>query len=78
MNDCKWRPFEGGLRLNCVRWYCRYGRSYRDLKNDVGARYGDGSYNDIVLSDPTCTGDEKVAALLLQTGMGYSWQVDET
>ena len=32
MNDFKWRHCEGGLILNDVRWYCRYGISYRDLE----------------------------------------------
>lgn len=32
MNDFKWRHFEGDLMLNCVRWYCRYGISCRDLE----------------------------------------------
>ncbi len=28
----KWRPFEGQIILLCVRWYLRYGLSYRDLE----------------------------------------------
>jgi transposase, IS6 family len=27
----KWRHFEPSLILLCVRWYCRYSLSYRDL-----------------------------------------------
>ncbi|MDA0735416.1 MAG: IS6 family transposase, partial [Chloroflexi bacterium] len=26
----KWRHFEGQIILLCVRWYLRYGLSYRD------------------------------------------------
>ena len=32
MNDFKWRHCEGGLILSSVRWYRRYGISYRDLE----------------------------------------------
>jgi IS6 family transposase len=28
----KWRKFEGKIILWAVRWYCRYGISYRDLQ----------------------------------------------
>ncbi len=30
-NPCKWRHFEPTIILLCVRWYCRYSLSYRDL-----------------------------------------------
>ena len=32
MSDFKGRQFEGAIILNCVRWYCKYGISYRDLE----------------------------------------------
>ena len=32
MNDFKWRHFEGSMILACVRWYCKYGMSYRELE----------------------------------------------
>ncbi len=32
MSDFKWRHFHGELILGCVRWYCKYGISYRDLE----------------------------------------------
>ncbi len=32
MSDFKWRHFEGEIILWAVRWYCRYGISYRDLE----------------------------------------------
>ena len=30
--EFKWRHFAGEVILLCVRWYCRYGISYRDLE----------------------------------------------
>jgi IS6 family transposase len=32
MSEFKWRQFEGEIILWAVRWYCRYGISYRDLE----------------------------------------------
>ncbi|MBC2887453.1 IS6 family transposase [Ochrobactrum sp. CM-21-5] len=38
MNDFKWRHFQGEVILWAVRWYCRYGVSYRDLEQMMGER----------------------------------------
>ena len=38
MSDFKWHHFEGQLILMCVRWYCRYGISYRDLQEMLEER----------------------------------------
>jgi IS6 family transposase len=38
MSEFKWRHFEGGIILWAVRWYCRYGVSYRDLEQMMGER----------------------------------------
>jgi IS6 family transposase len=38
MSDFKGRHFEGELVLWAVRWYCRYGVSYRDLEQMMGER----------------------------------------
>ncbi len=32
MRDFKWKHFQGEIILGCVRWYCKYGISYRDLE----------------------------------------------
>ncbi len=34
----KWRHFEGQIILLCVRWYLRYGLSYRDLEEMMAER----------------------------------------
>lgn len=36
MSDFKWRHFQGEIILWAVRWYCRYGVSYRDLEQMMG------------------------------------------
>jgi transposase, IS6 family len=33
-----WRHFQGELILQCIRWYCKYLISYRDLKEMMGER----------------------------------------
>jgi hypothetical protein len=38
MSAFKWRHFEGEVILWAVRWYCRYGISYRDLEQMMGER----------------------------------------
>jgi transposase-like protein len=34
----KWRHFEPSIILLCVRWYCRYQLSYRDLEEMMRER----------------------------------------
>ncbi len=34
----KWRHFHGEVILQCVRWYCKYGISYRDLEEMMKER----------------------------------------
>jgi len=38
VSDFKGRHFEGEIVLWAVRWYCRYGVSYRDLEQMMGER----------------------------------------
>src|SRR5271170_1523257 len=38
VSDFKGRHFEGEIILWAVRWYCRYGISYRDLEQMMGER----------------------------------------
>jgi transposase-like protein len=32
MSEFKWCHFSSEIILQCVRWYCKYGISYRDLE----------------------------------------------
>jgi len=34
----KWRHYESTIILLCVRWYCRYALSYRDLEEMMRER----------------------------------------
>ena len=42
MSDFKGRHFEGEIVLWAVRWYCRYGVSYRDPIMAIDAQAGSG------------------------------------
>ena len=44
MNDFKWKHFRGEMTLGCVRWYCKYGISYRDLEEMMVERGVDETY----------------------------------
>ena len=37
-NPFKWRHYESGIILLCVRWYCRYCLSYRNLEEMMNER----------------------------------------
>jgi transposase-like protein len=37
-NLFKWRHYESGIILLCVRWYLRYALSYRDLEEMMNER----------------------------------------
>jgi len=36
--EFKWRHFKGEIILWAVRWYCKYGISYRDLEEMMNER----------------------------------------
>lgn len=38
MNEFKWRHFQGEIILWAVRWYCKYGISYRELEEMMSER----------------------------------------
>ena len=38
MNAFKYRHFQRDIILQCVRWYCKYGISYRDLEEMMEER----------------------------------------
>ena len=50
MSEFKWRHFEDEIILWAVRWYCRYGISYRDLEQMMGARRWRRSFHDLSLA----------------------------
>ena len=55
MSEFKWRHYEGEIILWAVRWYCRYGISYRDLEQMMGERNaGTAAVNGFVVALDGC------------------------
>jgi len=55
MSDFRWRHFEGEIILWAVRWYCRYGISYRDFEQMMGeARRKRRSFHNLSLNSKVC------------------------
>jgi transposase-like protein len=63
VSDSKGRHFEGEIVLWAVRWHCRYGVSYRDLEQMLGARRLGQSFDDLPLGSAVCARDREAAAL---------------
>jgi len=78
-SDFKWRHFQGEVILWAVRWYCRYGVSYRDLEQMMGER-------DVAVDRSTiyrwvqkyAPEIEKRLRWHWRRPQSWSWRVDET
>ena len=79
MGDFKWRHFQGEMILGCVRWYCRYGISYRDLEEMMLERGMSVDHTTIYrwVQDYAPEIEKRLRWFWKPTG-GYSWRVDET
>jgi IS6 family transposase len=79
MEDFKWRQFQGDIILGCVRWYCKYGISYRDLEEmmfERGVEVDHSTlYRWVIKYAPEI---EKRLRWYSRPRFGYSWRVDET
>ena len=79
MSDFKWRHFCGEMILCFVRWYCKYGISYRDLVEMMRERGLEVDHTTLyrwVQHDAPEM--EKRLRWHWKSSMGYSWRVDET
>jgi len=79
MNPFKWRHFQGEIILGCVRWYCKYGISYRDLEEMMEERGVDVDHTTIYRW-VQCYAPEMERRLryFWKPTRGFSWRVDET
>jgi len=79
MSDFKWRHFRGELILGCVRWYCKYGISYRDLEEMMLERGMEVDHTTIYRWVQHYAPEmEKRLRWYWKPTLGYSWRVDET
>jgi hypothetical protein len=61
----KWRHFEGDVMPLCVRWYLRYGLSYRDVKELAREREAiGGPHHRVSLGAALCLGVGQVVSAL--------------
>lgn len=79
MNDFKWKHFRGEIILGCVRWYCKYGISYRDLEEMMIERGVEVDHTTLYRWVQQFAPEiEKRLRWYYKPGMGESWKVDET
>src|ERR1700722_5933192 len=79
MNDFKWRHFQEEIILQCVRWYCRYGLSYRDLEELMEERGIDVDHTTIYRWVQHYAPEmEKRLRWYYRTNFDLTWHVDET
>ena len=79
MNDFKGRHFTGEVILWAVRWYCRYGISYRDLEEMLSERGIDVDHTTIYRWVQRYAPEmEKRLRWFWRRGFDPSWRLDET
>jgi transposase-like protein len=77
-NAFKWRHFEGEFILQCVRWYLKYGISYRDLSEMMQERGLNVSHTTIYRWVMKYSRELRCRSQWYSRSHGASWQVDET
>ncbi|MFJ6322167.1 MULTISPECIES: IS6 family transposase [unclassified Rhizobium] len=79
MSDFKWRHFQGEIILWAIRWYCRYGVSYRDLEQMMGERGVPVDHSTVYRWVQKCAPEiEKRLRWHWRRPQSTSWRVDET
>ena len=79
MSDFKWRHYQGEIILGCVRWYCKYGISYRDLEEMMLERGVEVDHSTLYRWVQKYAPEiEKRLRWYWKPSFGFSWRVDET
>ena len=78
MSVFKRRRFPAEIILLCVRWYCRYGISYRDLEEMMGERGVDVDYSTLYRWVQRYAPELEKRVRWYQGYRSPSWRVDET
>lgn len=80
MNDFKGRHFGGAMILWAVRWYCRYGISYRDLETMLAERGVSVDHSTIYrwVQRYAPEMEKRLRWYWKRPGFSRSWRVDET
>lgn len=78
--DFKWRHFQGEIILQCVRWYCKYGISYRDLEEMMKERGVDVDHTTIYrwVQHYAPEMEKRLRWRYRPALFGSTWHIDET
>jgi len=74
----KWRHFEGEVILWGVRWYCKYGMSYRELEEMMGERGIKVDHTTLYRWVQRYAPELEKRTRWYRRGGSNSWRVDET
>jgi transposase, IS6 family len=74
----KWRHFAGEVILWAVRWYCRYGISYRELEEMLGERGVEVDHTTLYRWTQRYAPELEKRTAWYRSRLSFSWRVDET
>ena len=74
----RWRHFAGEIILWAVRWYCRYGISYRELEEMMGERGVAVDHTTLYRWTQRYAPELEKRAAWYRSRLSFSWRVGET
>src|SRR5512143_3887799 len=74
----RWRHFAGEIILWAVRWYCRYGISYRELEEMMGERGVAVDHTTVYRWTQRYAPELDKRSAWYRSRLSFSWRVDET
>ena len=74
----RWRHFAGEIILWAVRWYCRYGISYRELEEMMGERGVTVDHTTLYRWTQRYAPELEKRTAWYRSRLSFSWRVDET
>src|SRR5512140_1024479 len=74
----RWRHFAGEIILWAVRWYCRYGISYRELEEMLGERGVAVDHTTLYRWTQRYAPELEKRSAWYRSRLSFSWRVDET
>jgi transposase-like protein len=77
MSAFKWRQFTGEVILWAVRWYCRYGISYRELAEMLGEHGIEVDHTTLYRWTQRYAHELDKHTAWYRSRRSFSWRVDE-
>ena len=78
MSAFKWRQFTGEVILWAVRWYCRYGISYRELAEMLAERGVEVDHTTLYRWTQRYAPELEKRTAWYRSRLSFSWRVDQT